>query len=121
MLASARGDLQSIRVVHFRAIVVEAPAVGLIEQEHRSQRRNADHVQVGAREERELDVHDGLDARLHGEAVGSRGGLALEQRIDDDRRRLRRRPLDPEMRERRKFLARGLRGIDRQAAGRKAV
>ena len=29
-----------------------------------------------------VDVHGGLDARLHGEAVGARDGLALEQGID---------------------------------------
>jgi hypothetical protein len=66
-------------------------------------------------------VHDGDDARLHGEAVGARDGFALEQGIDHDGGRARRRPLDPEMRERREFLARRLGGIDGEPARRQPV
>ncbi len=121
VLAGARGDLQTVRVVHLGAIVIEPAAVGLVEQEHRGERRDPHHAQFGSREQRARHVHHGDNARLHREAVGAGDGVALEQRIDHDRGCVRRRLLDPEMRECREFLARGLRGVDGESARREAV
>ena len=121
VLAGARGDLQTVGVMHLGAVVVEAAAVGLIEQKHGGERRDPDHAQIGSREQRALHVHHRFDARRHGETVSARGGFAFEQRIDHDRGCVRRGLFDPEMGEGGEFLAGRLRGIDGESARRKAV
>jgi hypothetical protein len=49
-LALRGHDLQAVRVVDLVAEVVDARALGFVEQEHRGQRRDADVVERDARE-----------------------------------------------------------------------
>ena len=105
----------------FRPVIVEAPPIGLVEQEHGGERGDAEDAHVRAGKQGELHVHDGLHARRHGEAVRAGGGVALEQRIDHDGCGAGRGALDPEMREGGKFLSRGLGRVDGQAPGGQTV
>src|SRR3984957_6085378 len=121
MLTGFRLDHQAVGIMHFRPIVIEAPAVGLIEEKHRREWCNADDAHFGAREQRKVPIHQRLDSGLHGEPVGARGRFAFEQRVNDDGVRTRTRPLDPEVREYREFLSGGFRRVDGEPPRRQAV
>ncbi len=121
LLAGPGRDLQSVRIVHLRPIVVEAPAVGLVEQEHRGERCDADHAGFRAREQGQVHIGQRLGARRHREPVRSRRRFAFQQGVDHDRGRVDTGLLDPEMRERRKLFAGGFGGIDGQPARRQSV
>jgi len=121
LLTRARVDHQAVRVVHLGPVIIEAAAVGLVEEKHRCKRCDAEDAYFGAWKYRKFHVHQGLDARLHGEAVGAGCRVALEQRVNDDRLGVRSRPFDPEMRECGEFFTGGLSRVDCQPARRKSV
>ncbi len=75
-----------------------------------SERRDADALQVHAREQRVAHVHYRLAPRRHREPVGASDRAALQQRVDDDGSVRQRGLLDPELR--------GTRGIPRLPARR---
>ena len=116
LLARFRGDHETVRIVHFGAVIVEAAAVGLIEQKHRGERRDADDAHVGARKYRHLRVHQRCHAGLNGEAVRAGGRVAFEQGVDHDGGGVGGRLFHPEMREPREFLARGFGRVDGEPA-----
>src|SRR5262249_49864018 len=114
-------ELQSVRVVYLRAVVVETAAICLVEQEHRGERGDADHAHFVARENDHVHIRGGFGARGHDELEGTGTGLAFQARVDGDRAGLGARAFDPEVREGRKLFAAWFRRVDRQAARREAV
>ena len=120
-LAVAVQDLQSVRVVHGVAIVVEARTIRGVEQEHRRQWRDAESTELYARKQRSVDVDDRLVAGLGREREGADDGRALEQRVNHDPLGAFRRPLDPEVRPRGELLTLAARRAHRQTARRQAV
>src|SRR4029077_4722062 len=62
-------------------------------------------IEDGAREERALDIDDGLVTWADGESVGAADALRIEQRMRHDLVGEHIRPLDPEGAEKREFLA----------------
>ncbi len=107
--------------MHFAAEVVDARALGFVEQEHRGERREAHVVEILAREQRELHVHDGFGARNDRETVGAGGRFALEQRVHDQAAGVGAGTLDPEPGERRELLSHRMRGAQSEAAGGQSV
>ena len=120
-LAAAVDDLQTVGIVHGVAIIVEACAVRLIEQEHRRQRRDAERRELDAREQCRLHVDGRLVAGPRRERVSADDRRALQQRVDHDLLGLLRRALDPEVREVRELLALGPRRANGKTARRQSV
>ena len=105
-------DLQAVGVVDLIAKIIDARALRFIEQEHRRERRNTDMVERYAGKQRDVDVYDCLTAGNDGKPVGAGRRFAVEQRVHHDTRGVGCRPLNPELCERRKFLAHGVRRAD---------
>src|SRR5690606_31595436 len=101
--------------------IIKARAIARIEQEHRSQRCNADAAQVYAREQSVSHIHLRLASRRHLEMVSNGDRGAFQQGMDGDRARIAPWLLDPEMGEGRKLLAFRLAGAQRQSACRQAI
>ena len=121
LFAGAVEQRQAVGIVHGRAEVVDAAAVGVVEVVHAGQRRDAGAIQRHAR----IQAQGGVEGRVHAggnhEAHRAGGAGAVEQRVHDDGARVLRRPLDPERHERREFLIAAGAGVQRQTARRQAV
>jgi hypothetical protein len=102
-------------------VVVCARVRVLAEDEHARQGGDAEPGDRFAQEEDGLDVHDGLGAGRRVKAEGARDAARVEQGVDDDALVLLAGFDDPELLEEGEFLARGLRRVHGQAAGRKPV
>ncbi len=100
--------LQTVAVMHRRAVIIDARAVGRPEPVHRGQGHNARILHVIAREQRDAGIKDRLGAGCDAEFERARDRAAIQQRINQHRAFARSRLGDPEVPEHREFLALGL-------------
>lgn len=101
--------------------VVEAAAIGGVEQKHGGLRGNADRVQFAAWKQTHLGLHHGVHPRRDVEAVGANHRRAFQQGMHHQMGSVGAGAFDPETREARKFLTFGGAGGYRQAAGGQAI
>src|SRR3954454_22154678 len=92
--------------MHLRTELADSEAMILAEVVHARQRCDAELRYVLAQIDLTAHVERRVDAGLHREAIRACCTRRVEQRVDAKLARLRRRALDPEFGEARKFLAR---------------
>src|SRR5512145_2025765 len=102
----------------FRAPVRRSRTVQFGIPEHAGERRDAEPLDVGAREEPRFDFGDDRLLFLAAYAKGASDARAIEKRIDDDRLAV---ALDVEMRKAREFFWAWQCRVDRHAACRKSI
>src|SRR6266513_2573375 len=88
----------------------------LAEKIHRRERRQGEFRNLLPQKDARAYFHDRIDAGLQHEAVSARDAARVQQRVDRQLRSAGIWAFDPELGERREFLARRERGIDRETS-----
>jgi len=73
---------EHVRVVHLRAVVAGAAVLGLAEEEHAREGRDAEFRHVGPAEEAGIHVHDRLLPGSDDELVGPGDARAVQQGVE---------------------------------------
>jgi hypothetical protein len=69
---------QSVGIVHFRPVIIKEAGLILAGKKHARERRNAQSLYFGAREQGGLDIHHRFRIGGEGKTVRARHGLAIE-------------------------------------------
>ena len=110
-------DRQAVGIVNLRA-EVRARRIRLIlaEKIHRRERRKAEFRNLLPQKDACAYFHERIDAGLQHESVSTRDTARVQQRVDRQLRSAGIGAFYPELGERRKFLARRERGVDRETS-----